>query len=125
MLFRIHMKLQDAYAAERNAVGGWKLIGYTDPASNNFNYKDSITTDATVELDNLSSNIGWQAQNKTALNDCAALGCFWDITLNKGTAGGQIKYAACLTNNAAPLTANFTAISIPGESCTVSTSAIN
>ena len=55
------MKLQDAYAAERNAVGGWKLIGYTDPASNNFNYKGSITTDATVELDDLKSNIGWQA----------------------------------------------------------------
>lgn len=64
------MKLQDAYAAERNVVGGWKLIGYTDPASNNFNYKGSITTDATVELDDLKSNIGWLAQNKTALNDC-------------------------------------------------------
>jgi len=119
------VKLQDAYAAERNAAGGWKLIGYTVPASNNFNYKGAVAEGETVELTSLSSNIGWQAQNKVALNDCGSGGCFWDITLDNGDKGGQIKYAACLTGDAAPLTANFTAISTPGESCTVSTSALN
>ena len=120
-----YVKLQDAYAAERNAAGGWKLIGYTIPASNNFNYAGSIAEGSTVELASLSNNIGWQAQNKVALNDCAVNNCFWDIALNNGTAGGQIKYAACLTNNAEPLTANYKAISTPGESCTVSTSAVS
>lgn len=119
------MKLQDAFAAERNAVGGWKLIGYTIPASNNFSYKGAVTEDATVALTSLSNNIGWQAQNKVALNDCAVDGCFWDVALSAGTAGGQVQYAACLTGNAAPLTANFTAISTPGKTCTVSTSAVS
>ena len=67
------MKLQDAFAAERNAAGGWKLIGYTEPASNNFSYSGTgVTEDATVELEKLSSNMGWRAENKVALNDCKA-----------------------------------------------------
>ncbi|PWJ62782.1 prepilin-type N-terminal cleavage/methylation domain-containing protein [Fibrobacter sp. UWR4] len=119
-----YVKLQDAYAAERNAAGGWMLIGYTIPASNNFSYKGGITENATVELTSLNNNIGWQAQNKVALNDCTTDECFWDIVVNNGDKGGQIKYAACLTADAAPLTANFTAISTPGENCTVSTAAI-
>ncbi|MBR3072906.1 hypothetical protein [Fibrobacter sp.] len=120
------MKLQDAYAAERNAVGGWKLIGYTVPASNNFSYKGAIGASETTVLDDLDgTQIGWQAQNVVALNECTANACFWDIALNKGDNGGQIKYAACLTDDATPLTANYTAISTPGESCTVSTSAID
>ena len=116
------MKLQDAYAAERNAVGGWKLIGYTDPASNNFNYKGEITADQTVELGESLSEKGWRAQNKVALNDCTAESCFWDIVLTNGSKGGQVNYAACQTGDAAPLTANFTAIGTPGSTCTVSTS---
>lgn len=118
------MKLQDAFAAERNAAGGWKLIGYSIPASNNFNYQGALAEGNTVELSSLSNNVGWQAQNKVALNDCAANSCFWDVALKNGSVGGQIKYAACLTANGAPLTANFTAISTPGETCTVSTSAV-
>ena len=31
-----YVKLQDAFAAERNAAGGWTIIGYTEPTSNNF-----------------------------------------------------------------------------------------
>lgn len=119
------MKLQDAYAAERNAAGGWKLIGYTKPASNNFEYKGEITEDETTELASLSNTKGWRAHNVVALNDCKAGStgsCFWDIVLNNGTAGGQVNYAACQTGDAAPLTANFTAIGTPGSTCTVSTS---
>ena len=45
------MKLQDAFAAERNAAGGWTLIGYTAPTSNNFTYSgigiDADKTDIT------------------------------------------------------------------------------
>ena len=119
------MKLQDAFAAERNAAGGWKMIGYTDPSSNNFNYKGEVKQDATLTLDDLSSDVGWQAQNKVALNDCEKEKCFWDVAINKGSAGGQIEYAACNTSNASPLTANFTSISTPGKTCTVKTSAVS
>ena len=120
------MKLQDAYAAERNAVGGWTLIGYTKPASNNFNYAGAVGASTTVELNGSLNTIGWQAQNTVALNDCTASSCFWDIVLNdNGAKGGQINYAACLSDNAAPLTANFTAISTPGKTCNASTSAVS
>ncbi len=119
-----YVKLQDAYAAERNAAGGWKLIGYTVPASNNFSYAGAIGESATSELDGLNA-IGWQAKNTVALNDCQANSCFWDVALSAGTAGGQINYAACLTDVAEPLTANFKAISTPGQTCEVSTSAVS
>ena len=118
-----YVKLQDAYAAERNAAGGWKLIGYTDPASNNFDYKGEITEDATVALASLNLTKGWRARNKNALNDCAAQSCYWDVQLSNGTAGGQVAYGACQTAEAAPLTPNFTAIGgNSGATCTISTS---
>ena len=124
-----YVKLQDAFAAERNAVGGWKLIGYTVPASNNFNYAGQIADANTVEISSSLAKIGWQANNKVVLNDCTLSGttggCFWDIKLSQGANGGQIAYAACLTGNAAPLTANFTAISTPGSTCTVSASVVS
>ena len=116
------MKLQDAFAAERNAAGGWKLIGYTNPASNNFTYSGTGVGDAaTVALTALNNNVGWQAQNIPALNECTANnGCTWKVTLANGTVGGQIKYHACQSTNAAPLTPNFDAISTPGATgCSV------
>ena len=121
LFFSSYVKLQEAFAAERNAAGSWTLIGYTEPTSNNFNYKGAITTE-TVELSSLSDTKGWRAQNKVALNDCALTSCYWDIQLNNGTKGGQIAYSACQTNNAAPLTPNFTAIGGTGSTCSVSTS---
>ena len=122
-----YVKLQDAFAAERNAVGGWKLIGYTVPASNNFNYAGQIADANTVEFVSCQN---WLAgEHKVVLNDCALSsttgGCFWDIKLSQGANGGQIAYAACLTGNAAPLTTNFTAISTPGSTCAVSTSVVS
>lgn len=115
------MKLQDAFAAERNAAGGWKLIGYSVPASNNFEYTGTgVGEAATVELTSLNDNIGFQAQNVVALNDCAAdKGCTWRVVLRNGSVGGQVKYAAGLSASAAPLTPNFTAISTPGETLTI------
>lgn len=116
------MKLQDAYAAERNAAGGWTLIGYTKPTSNNFDYSGTgITADATVELANLSATLGWAAVNKVALNDCqtGTSACKWQVQLDNGTKGGQISYSTCLTGSAKPLTANFEAIGGTGTPCTL------
>ena len=118
-----YVKLQEAYAAERNAAGGWTIIGYTAPTSNNFTYSGSgITAGATVELTSLNATLGWQAVNKVALNDCEASGnnvCKWQVQLDNGTKGGQISYATCLSPNGKPLTANFEAIGGTGTPCTL------
>ena len=117
------MKLQDAFAAERNAAGGWTLIGYTAPTSNNFTYTGTgIAADATSELANLSNALGWQAVNTVALNDCEATGnkvCKWQVQLSNGSKGGQISYSTCLSTDAKPLTANFEAIGGTGTPCTL------
>lgn len=127
-LFRVflatsYVKLQDAFAAERNAAGGWTLIGYTEPTSNNFTYSGSgIAADQTAELSGLTNSLGWAAVNKVALNDCEASGnkvCKWQIQLSEGTKGGQISYAACLSSDAKPLTANFEAIGASSTPCTL------
>ena len=117
------MKLQDAYAAERNAAGGWTLIGYTEPTSNNFTYSGTgISASETAELATLSNVLGWAAVNKVALNDCQASGdgaCKWQVQLSNGTKGGQISYSTCLSANAKPLTANFEAIGASPTPCTL------
>jgi len=114
------VKLQDAYAAERNAAGGWTLIGYTEPTSNNFTYTGSgITADATVELASLDATLGWQAVNTVALNDCSTSACKWQVQLANGTKGGQISYSTCLSANAKPLTANFEAIGASATPCSL------
>ena len=70
-----YVKLQQAYAAESNAAGGWTLIGYTAPGTNgvttNFTYTGAIdangsTADATVNA--------WKAAPNVDLNDCASAG---------------------------------------------------
>ena len=123
LLRLIHVKLQDAFAAERNAAGGWTLIGYTEPTSNNFTYSGTgIAAGATAELEGLSNSLGWAAVNKVALNDCEASGskvCKWQVQLSKGAKGGQISYATYLSPNGKPLTANFEAIGGTGTPCTL------
>ena len=118
-----YVKLQDAFAAERNAAGGWTLIGYTAPTSNNFTYTGTgISASATSELATLSNALGWQAVNKVALNDCAASGndaCKWQVQLSGGDKGGQINYSTCLSTNAKPLTANFESIGASSTPCTL------
>ena len=118
-----YVKLQDAFAAERNAAGGWTLIGYTAPTSNNFTYSGTgIDADKTAELAGLSNSLGWAAVNKVALNDCDASGnnaCKWQIQLSQGAKGGQISYSACLSDNAKPLTANFEAIGASATPCSL------
>ena len=115
-----YVKLQEAYAAERNAAGGWTIIGYTAPTSNNFTYSGSgITAGATVELTSLNGTLGWQAENTVALNDCSTGNCKWQVQLANGTKGGQISYSTCLSTDAKPLTANFEAIGASATPCSL------
>ncbi len=68
------MKLQDAFFAERNIAGSWKLIGYKDPsgsstggATTNFTYSTDLSDTAITATEG-----AWKAKNNTQLNDCAS-----------------------------------------------------
>ena len=62
------MKLQEAYAAEKNAVGGWSVIGYTAPGAKT----DSIHF-ASSNFSYIGGGAIWTASNLAKLNDCAAI----------------------------------------------------
>ena len=70
-----YVKLQQAYAAESNAAGGWTLIGYTaqgNGTTTNFYY--GIGEIDLKNSSNVSSaTVAWQAANPKALNECAAV----------------------------------------------------
>ncbi len=78
----IHVKLQDAHAAETGAVGTWQMIGYIAPGTKNgaesyttnvFDYTNSFAgaTGGTTMVNALRDDTeGWRATAKTALNDC-------------------------------------------------------
>ena len=90
------MKLQQAYAAESNAAGGWTLIGYTAPgngATTNFTYTGAIdaggsTADATDDA--------WKAAPNVDLNDCASAGSSWQVNVTPGD-GGSVAFEATIT----------------------------
>ena len=91
------MKLQQAYFSESNMAGGWQLIGYQTPnngSTTNFEYG----TDLGISDQNSdaleSSQVGWDAKNKVALNECES-GVNWTVTLSKasGTTSADISFA--------------------------------
>ena len=121
-----YVKLQDAYASETGAAGSWKLIGYIAPgakdasddkkySTNVFDYTDEFkgTKDNTTMVGTLSSNTGWKATAKTALNDCG-IQSYWDMTMDPAGTGDAIAYTAVIhpaaqsdSTDCASLTANF------------------
>lgn len=108
-----YVKLQDAYVSESNMAGTWKLIGYKGPSgvtsadesseSTNFAYSNPGISDK-IDVSTLNA-IGWQAQNKVAMNDCTIKGCTWSLTLTNGDGGNGVKYEAA--NGDATLTPSF------------------
>ena len=107
------MKLQQAYAAESNAAGGWTLIGYTAPGNGtttNFTYTGAInagesTADATEDA--------WKAAPKVDLNDCSHSGSSWQVKVTPGN-GGSVAFEATITESVTgacqALTPTFTKI---------------
>lgn len=100
------MKLQDAFFAERNIAGSWKLIGYKDPSGSstggsttNFTYSTDLSDSANAAVDG-----AWKAKNNTQLNDCAS-GDNWTI---------KVTPTAAATDAAASIT--FEA-SVTGDGC--------
>lgn len=119
------MKLQQAYFAEQNKFGGWSMIGYTAPGSGettNFYYGENF--DHSTTTDN-ASGVGWAADNKVVLNDCAkgsavtsknATGVTdgnWKITVsaNTATGNGDVTFTSAVkTDGCTALTPSFTSI---------------
>ena len=110
-----YVKLQDAFFAERNAAGGFTLIGYSVPTSANFNYGGAIGTGETVTT---ATEKAWHADNKVKLNECAPGGTSapnWTIKVTPGAptsaASAGITYKANVTAaGCQSLTPNCTAI---------------
>ena len=108
------MKLQQAYAAESNAAGGWTLIGYTAPGTNgvttNFTYTGAIGVGESTA--NATDN-AWKAAPNVDLNDCASSGSSWQIKVIPGD-GGSVAFEATITESATgacqALTPTFTKI---------------
>ena len=128
-----YVKLQDAYASETGAAGSWKLIGYIAPgakdedskdkakySTNVFDYTDEFSgknnnTTMVAEL-SASTDKGWKAEAKTALNDCG-IKSTWDLSMGPAGTGDAIAYTAEITptgkstkDDCKSLTANFEAI---------------
>ena len=115
-----YVKLQDAYAAESNKLGTWKLIGYTAPGTKqtdddykttSFEYTGAATDDA-VDLEKEGGAEiadAWKAEALVALNDCAK-GESWSIKVT-GTPDA-VTYEGSYSNkdNCEALTPNFTNI---------------
>lgn len=111
------MKLQDAYAAESNKLGGWTLIGYTAPGTKksanefnttNFEYSSTPAADATTELTEEGADMagGWIAKASVALNDCKAAST-WTINVKGKTTGVTYETALSDADNCTPLTPSF------------------
>lgn len=100
------MKLQDAYAAEKDTLGTWYSIGYTAPGtvsqgtastaasskSTNFSYEETVGATET-----------WTASNNSKLNDCAANTKAWTVKTTKNTGNdaatlGALKHIAAVSN---------------------------
>ena len=111
-----YVKLQEAYASESNAMGGFKLIGYQAPGSSttnggqttNFTYTGSIDANSSQTAD---ATDAWMATGRVALNDCP-IGAKWEIKTTIAASTGVVSFDATLDhpNDCTTLTPNFTKI---------------
>ena len=67
-----YVKLQQAYFSENNQMGGWTKIGYIAPndgGTTNFYYGEAEAHNTDSQN---ATMVGWAADNRVTLNDCAA-----------------------------------------------------
>jgi type IV pilus assembly protein PilA len=123
-----YVKLQQAYFAEQNLIGGWTMIGYTAPnngQTTNFNYGENGAHNTTYT--SASAVIGFAADNRIQLNECAAgtgittsnatgvSAANWTVTVTAATSGssatGDVTFNASVASaNCTSLTPSFTNI---------------
>lgn len=109
------MKLQQAYFAEQNLIGGWSMIGYTAPnngQTTNFNYGEGGDHNTTYTT--ASNVVGFAADNRIQLNECTAgtgvtssnatgvTAANWKITVSAATSGsgatGDVSFTATVAS---------------------------
>lgn len=81
-----YIKLQQAYAMDAGAIGGWGLIGYAGPGaksedktvSSHFAYSSSIGSDEAVDRKDRGLSSVWEARSLSKLNDCI-VGSSWSL----------------------------------------------
>ncbi len=109
------MKLSEAYASEKNAVGNFAAIGYKDPGAGNEHKTSNFDYSGQVNADGQ-----WDAVSLVGLNDCAKgkkwlLKVAYDETSgNLTTTVGSDDTGNCIS----PLTPNFCNLAT-GGSCTL------
>ena len=109
------MKLQEAYASEKNEVGSWAEVGYKGPGSNGS--ESSVTSTFNYAGGNEGT---WSATAKVALNDCTA--GVWSVATTYDS--GSVTTTATVNDMdkcEAPLTPNFCKIATSGDCTTTST----
>ena len=116
-----YVKLQQAYFAESQAIGSWKIIGYTGPGvnstdksqTNNFTYEPQSgapkSSDTKAGDAAKSWMAGWSAANRAKLNDCPE-GVNWGVGVKVSSDGKDMytsAYNSANQTNCEPLTASF------------------
>ena len=106
------MKLQEAYASEANAIGGWGMIGYVAPGAakagdqgntTNFTYTGKVTANGSVAI-TAGATEAWHAASNVDLNECKT-GKGWNIDVADAGTGNSLKYTA--TTDCPQLTPSF------------------
>ena len=106
---RYYVKLQEAYASERNKGGDWNAIGYKSPAGNS----TGKSSTSNFEYDATQTTYNWTAKSIVGLNDCAK-GKIWFVNYQFEEGSGNIKFWATsddVTNCSGALTPNFSQLS--------------
>ena len=108
-----YVKLQEAYASESNAIGGWTLIGYQAPGTSvasggqttNFTYTGALNGNSTSTTDVTNA---WKAAARVALNDCAK-DSEWRLKTKIASSTGVVTFEATLSaeSTCLTLTPNF------------------
>ena len=115
-----YIKLQDAYAFENLAVGGWSLIGYHAPGTSksgvraiattttNFTYSSTIAPYGSWDRIGQRTTTAWVASSNVGLNDCEQ-GNQWGVQAWIDKKDGTLGIEAWLDDeeNCLPLAASF------------------
>ena len=106
------IKLQEAYASENNAVGGWAAIGYKGPGNQ---HNASSTETGTFLYDDNSTTGAWKAYAKVALNDCN--NGTWTVTTTYSSSGNVSTTVKSSSKNncVTPLMPNFCKLATNGS----------
>ena len=102
-----YVKLQEAYAVEKNDLGNWAEIGYKDPSGSS-----TGGTTANFTYTGADAAGSWGAYNIVGMNDCKiASEAVWTITsVFTASSGNVVSTPAVSDNECKNLTPNFCAI---------------